>query len=83
VLERAAFPSDSHNEKALKEILESYPRDELFQIAVDELFETAMGILHLGERQRLRLFIRADKFCSSPKAPATIRSRHASFTKEM
>jgi glutamate dehydrogenase len=62
VLERAAFPHDSHNEKALIEILESYPRDELFQIPVEELFETAMGILHLGERQRLRLFIRADKF---------------------
>ena len=62
VLERAAFPPDSHNEKALKEILETYPRDELFQISVDDLLETAMGILHLGERQRLRLFIRADKF---------------------
>jgi glutamate dehydrogenase len=62
VLARAAFPYDSHNEKALIQILDSYPRDELFQIPVDELFETAMGILHLGERQRLRLFIRADKF---------------------
>jgi glutamate dehydrogenase len=62
VLAHAAFPHDSHNEKALIEILESYPRDELFQISRDELFETAMGILHLGERQRLRLFIRADRF---------------------
>ena len=32
VLARAAFPADSHNEKALIEILETYPRDELFQI---------------------------------------------------
>ena len=39
-----------------------YPRDELFQIADDELFEIAMGILHLGERQRLRLFVRRDPF---------------------
>ena len=44
------------------EILETYPRDELFQISVDELFEIAMGILHLGERQRLRLFVRRDTF---------------------
>ena len=58
VLERAAFPPGSHNEKALLEILDTYPRDELFQISDDELFETAMGILHLGERQRLRLFAR-------------------------
>jgi glutamate dehydrogenase len=62
VLERAAFPHGSHNEKALIEILESHPRDELFQASVDELFEIAMGILYLGERQRLRLFVRRDAF---------------------
>src|SRR5215217_5962106 len=62
VLARAAFPHDSHNEKALIEIIESYPRDELFQISQEDLFDTAMGILHLGERQRLRLFVRADRF---------------------
>ena len=62
VLRRAAFPADSHNEKALLEILESYPRDELFQISTDDLFRIAMGILHLGERQRMRLFARRDTF---------------------
>jgi glutamate dehydrogenase len=62
VLERAAFPAGSHNEKALIEILETYPRDELFQMSVDQLFEIAIGILHLGERQRVRLFVRRDAF---------------------
>jgi glutamate dehydrogenase len=62
VLRRAAFPPGSHNEKALIEILEAHPRDELIQVSVDELFATAMGILHLGERQRLRLFVRRDRF---------------------
>ena len=62
MLERAAFPRGSHNEKALLEILDTYPRDELFQISDDELFDVAMGILHLGERQRLRLFARRDPF---------------------
>ena len=61
-LESAAFPPGSHNEKALLEILDTYPRDELFQISDDELFEVAMGILHLGERQRLRLLARRDPF---------------------
>ncbi len=60
VLERAGYPPDSHDYKALVEILESHPRDSLFQIETDELFETAMGILGLGERQRLRLFVRRD-----------------------
>jgi glutamate dehydrogenase len=62
VLARAAFPPGSHNEKALIEILDEFPRDELFQISVDELFDISMGILHLGERQRLRLFVRRDPF---------------------
>jgi glutamate dehydrogenase len=60
VLARAAFPPNSHDAKLLLEILESYPRDSLFQIETDELFEVATGILGLGERQRLRLFARRD-----------------------
>ncbi|MHB8691381.1 MAG: NAD-glutamate dehydrogenase [Solirubrobacteraceae bacterium] len=60
VLDRAEFPPDSHDAKALTEIIESYPRDSLFQIDHHELFEVAMGILGLGERQRVRLFVRRD-----------------------
>ena len=62
VVERSGLPTGSHDHKALVEILETYPRDELFQISEDELFETALGILHLGERRRVRLFVRRDAF---------------------
>jgi len=62
VLEKSGFPEGSHNEKDLVEILETYPRDELFQISKEELFEIAMGILHLQERQRVRLFVRRDTY---------------------
>src|SRR3712207_7281324 len=51
-----------YNEKDLIEILETYPRDELFQISREELFEISMGILHLQERQRVRLFVRRDTY---------------------
>ena len=61
VLERAGFPPDSHDYKALVEILESYPRDSMFQVEGDDLFDIAIGILALGERQRLRLFVRRDR----------------------
>src|SRR5215218_2699713 len=54
VLDRAGFPAASHYEKDLIEILETYPRDELFEIS--------MGILHLQERQRVRLFVRRDAY---------------------
>ncbi len=60
MLDRAAFPPASHDQKALLEILETYPRDSLFQTTTDELFEVAIGMLGLGERQRLRLFVRRD-----------------------
>jgi len=62
VLTRAHLPPGGHAEKALVNILATYPRDELFQTSEDELFATAMGILHLGERQRFRLFVRRDPF---------------------
>jgi len=59
---RSGFADGSHDGKALMHALETYPRDELFQISDDELFETAMGILHLQERQRVALFTRRDPF---------------------
>ncbi len=62
VQERSGLPPGSHDDKALLEILETFPRDELFQISDDDLFAIAMGIVHLGERQRVRLFVRRDTF---------------------
>ncbi len=62
VAKRAGLDAKSHDGKALMHILETYPRDELFQITEDDLLETAMGILHLQERQRIALFVRRDPF---------------------
>ncbi len=62
VIRRAAFPHESHDAKALLKALENYPRDELFQITDEELFATSMAIVALGERQRVRLFVRNDPY---------------------
>ncbi len=62
VIERAGYPANSHATKALVNILDNFPRDELFQFTADELFETAVGILHLQERRRIRLFVHRDRF---------------------
>ena len=61
-VERAGFPSGSHDAKALTHIVETFPRDELFQITDDYLLETSLGILHLQDRQRVALFFRRDDF---------------------
>ncbi|HLJ02308.1 MAG TPA: NAD-glutamate dehydrogenase [Solirubrobacteraceae bacterium] len=60
VLDHSGFPPDSHDAKALADFLETYPRDGLFQIDEDELFNIAMGVIGLGERPRVRLFIHHD-----------------------
>jgi len=62
VVARSGVAPGSHAGKALLNILETYPRDELFQIGEDELLRNAIGILHLGDRQRFRLFVRRDAF---------------------
>jgi glutamate dehydrogenase len=61
-LARAAKAEGSHSHKRLKNILESYPRDELFQIREGELLDIALGILHLQDRPRIRSFTRKDPF---------------------
>ena len=62
VLARARTAPGSHNEKRLKNIVENHPRDELFQMTEDELLDEALGILHLYDRPRVRLFERRDPF---------------------
>jgi len=51
-----------YNEKRLKNIVETYPRDELFQMTEEELLRIARGILHLSDRPRVKLFTRIDPF---------------------
>ncbi|GAA2423872.1 NAD-glutamate dehydrogenase [Actinomadura vinacea] len=62
VLERAGFTADSYDGQDLIEILETYPRDELFQISTDDLLPIALGVLRLRERRQLRLFLRKDQY---------------------
>ncbi|WP_321395655.1 NAD-glutamate dehydrogenase [Emcibacter sp.] len=62
IITRSGFHEGSHNARSMLHILETLPRDELFQIDEDQLFETAMGILHLHVRPKCRAFIRKDKF---------------------
>ncbi|HEX2216915.1 MAG TPA: NAD-glutamate dehydrogenase, partial [Xanthobacteraceae bacterium] len=62
VLRRAGFGENSHSGKALVNVLESYPRDELFQIDEDTLYTFALTIMQLDERPRVRVLARRDRF---------------------
>src|SRR6476646_10829759 len=59
---RAGFDASSHSGKALANVLEHYPRDELFQIDEDTLYSFALAILRLDERPRVRVLARHDRF---------------------
>jgi glutamate dehydrogenase len=62
VIRRAGFEPSSHSGKALVNVLETYPRDELFQIDEDTLYRFALEILQLDERPRVRVLPRRDRF---------------------
>ena len=57
-----ASTPDGHSGKALANVLETYSRDELFQIDEDTLYEFAMLIMQLDERPRVRVLARRDRF---------------------
>lgn len=62
VLEKAAKTPGSHSAKKLQNIVENYPRDELFQTDEADLLQISLGILHLYDRPRTKLFLRRDQF---------------------
>ncbi|MFI8533165.1 NAD-glutamate dehydrogenase [Streptomyces aquilus] len=62
VLRRAGFSPNSHDGRDLLQILETYPRDELFQTPADELQSIVTSVLYLQERRRLRLYLRQDEY---------------------
>jgi glutamate dehydrogenase len=62
VLRETGLTADSHDGKALTEMLEGYPREELFEISADQLTPIAIGVLRLRERRRPRVFLRPDAY---------------------
>ncbi|RLU78908.1 NAD-glutamate dehydrogenase [Streptomyces griseocarneus] len=62
VLADAGFSPDSHDGRDLLQILETYPRDELFQTPADQLRTVATSVLYLQERRRLRLYLRQETY---------------------
>ncbi len=52
----------SHAGKAMLDVLENYPRDELFQTSVEELVPIAQAVMQSRERRQVRLFVRRDQY---------------------
>jgi glutamate dehydrogenase len=62
ILDNSPFANESHAYKALQNVLETYPRDELLQSTDEHLSEVALGVLQMQERDMTKLFVRKDVF---------------------
>ncbi len=62
VLARAGFVAESHSGRALAKVLETFPRDDLFQIDPTTLYHFALAILQLDEHPRVRVLAWRDRF---------------------
>jgi glutamate dehydrogenase len=62
VVAEAGLDPTSHAGRSLLHVLETYPRDDLFQIDTDLLRTFALAIVSLAERPRVRVLARPDKF---------------------
>ncbi|MFN8156108.1 MAG: NAD-glutamate dehydrogenase [Candidatus Nanopelagicales bacterium] len=91
VLDASGFRPDGHSFKDLLQVLETYPRDELFQIDEHELSETALAVMHMQERRQTRLFMRRDRYgrfvsclvyLPRDRYTTTVRLRMADILKE-
>lgn len=62
VLDRAGYLLDGYTSKEIDQILTVYPRDELFQIEPDELYQDTLDIMYIQERRMIRVFMREDVY---------------------
>jgi glutamate dehydrogenase len=62
VIQLSGYSEHSHGGKAIMDVLETYPRDELFQTPLPELAAIVEKVAHLKERRQVRMFVRRDPY---------------------
>jgi glutamate dehydrogenase len=62
VIHHAGFPIESYSGQKMLEVIQNYPRPELFSTDAESLYDTATGVLALADRRRVRLFLRRDPY---------------------
>ncbi|ONM46370.1 NAD-glutamate dehydrogenase domain-containing protein, partial [Nocardia donostiensis] len=60
VIEWAGFELNSFSGQAMLEVMQTFPRAELFSTDARRLFETVSAVINLGLRRQIRLFLRQD-----------------------
>ncbi|APE33659.1 NAD-glutamate dehydrogenase [Nocardia mangyaensis] len=61
-IEAAGFEKESFSGQAMLEVIESFPRTELFSADIETMRRTAVAVLGVGLRRQVRLFLRSDGY---------------------
>ncbi|MEN0071000.1 MAG: NAD-glutamate dehydrogenase domain-containing protein, partial [Propionicimonas sp.] len=62
ILARSGFEANSYGGHAVRQVINTYPRDELFQADVDDLVPVVTALAALRERRAVRAFVRRDRY---------------------
>ncbi|RJO77541.1 NAD-glutamate dehydrogenase [Nocardia panacis] len=62
VIEESGFDLESFSGQAMLEVIQSFPRTELFSSDADTMRRTAAAVLSVGLRRQVRLFMRSDGY---------------------
>lgn len=62
IMAMADLPRDGHAYHKMMHVINSLPRDDLFQASVEELYPIVSGISQLQDKKSLRLFSRVDHY---------------------
>ena len=62
VIEASGFDLDSFSGQAMLEVIQSFPRTELFSSDAETMRRTASAVLNVGMRRQVRLFLRSDSY---------------------
>ena len=62
IMKMAELPRDGHAHHKLMHVINTLPRDDLFQASVEELYPIVSGISQLQDKKSLRLFSRIDHY---------------------
>lgn len=62
ILQASSFEPGSHPWRVLSNIIENFPRDELFQATEQEMLNMGMGVVQIQDRDKLKVFVRRDPF---------------------
>ncbi|MFL1732262.1 NAD-glutamate dehydrogenase [Moraxella oculi] len=62
ILDMSGLPKNGHSYLKMAHIINTLPRDDLFQASIDELYPMVSAISQLQDKNRLRLFTRIDHY---------------------